>query len=540
MKIEMAVRNGHNSRNSGATVETPIPKASTGNSALLDEAARFLLANKWQRAERHLRKVLKADPGNAQALHLTGVARHRAGKAKQARRFVERAVEAAPLEAAFHITLAQILNETDDLPAAAVSYERAIALDPLDSETYFELASAWKRLGHLEAAIECYEKALEIVPNDAPTLYNLANTLKSAERLEAAVEAYRLAIAAQPDFVPVYKNLGMTLKELGQTDEAFDILRAGASIMFAPEALSDEELRIPLRTSNAKLQHDAEQIEYLIDRDKISQQYGEDASVYHKIRTAAPKTRAATDSFQLPPDKQQKIARTYNRLIYLNDGPRCEGSAVNPGLDARSIEQDYHANTPEITYFDDFLTPEALRRLREFCLESTIWYTRYDNGYLGAMLGDGFASPLLAQIVDELPQALPSIFGDHKLNQAWAFKYDSELTGINLHADFAAVNVNFWITPDEALENPEAGGLLVWDKEAPLDWNFEKYNGDEAAMRGFLKETGANAVRIPYRQNRALVFNSDLFHETDRIAFRPGYENRRINVTLLYGDRRNA
>ena len=96
------------------------------------------------------------------------------------------------------------------------------------------------------------------------------------------------------------------------------------------------------------------------------------------------------------------------------------------------------------------------------------------------------------------------------------------------------------ITPDDALEDPDAGGLVVWDKEAPLDWDFEKYNADEAAMRRFLEENDAKAVRIPYRQNRALVFNSDLFHETDRIAFRPGYENRRINITLLYGDRRNG
>jgi hypothetical protein len=44
-------------------------------------------------------------------------------------------------------------------------------------------------------------------------------------------------------------------------------------------------------------------------------------------------------------------------------------------------------------------------------------------------------------------------------------------------------------------------------------------------------------VTIPYRQNRAVIFNSDLFHETDRISFRGGYENRRINVTLLYGKR---
>jgi hypothetical protein len=44
-------------------------------------------------------------------------------------------------------------------------------------------------------------------------------------------------------------------------------------------------------------------------------------------------------------------------------------------------------------------------------------------------------------------------------------------------------------------------------------------------------------VTIPHRANRAVIFDSDLFHETDRIAFKDGYVNRRINITMLYGRR---
>jgi len=44
-------------------------------------------------------------------------------------------------------------------------------------------------------------------------------------------------------------------------------------------------------------------------------------------------------------------------------------------------------------------------------------------------------------------------------------------------------------------------------------------------------------MTIPYRANRAVIFDSDLFHQTDTIRFKPGYCNRRINVTLLYGER---
>ena len=58
-----------------------------------------------------------------------------------------------------------------------------------------------------------------------------------------------------------------------------------------------------------------------------------------------------------------------------------------------------------------------------------------------------------------------------------------------------------------------------------------------AATRDFLKRTNAKAVTIPYRCNRAVIFDSDLFHETDAIRFKEGYLNRRINVTFLYGDR---
>jgi hypothetical protein len=121
----------------------------------------------------------------------------------------------------------------------------------------------------------------------------------------------------------------------------------------------------------------------------------------------------------------------------------------------------------------------------------------------------------------------------------WGFKYDSELSGINIHADEAVVNVNFWITPDEANLDPESGGLVIWDVAAPRNWNFDAFNATNSgiAIRDFLARNEASSVTIPHRANRAVIFNSDLFHETDRIRFKPGYLNRRINVTMLYGRR---
>jgi hypothetical protein len=62
-------------------------------------------------------------------------------------------------------------------------------------------------------------------------------------------------------------------------------------------------------------------------------------------------------------------------------------------------------------------------------------------------------------------------------------------------------------------------------------------NSDNQAMRDYLGNHGSKSIRVPYRQNRAVIFDSDLFHETDTIRFKEGYLNRRINVTMLYGRR---
>jgi hypothetical protein len=72
---------------------------------------------------------------------------------------------------------------------------------------------------------------------------------------------------------------------------------------------------------------------------------------------------------------------------------------------------------------------------------------------------------------------------------------------------------------------------------APLDWDLAKYNNGTAAACNFLAQAGARSITVPHRANRVLIFDSNLFHETDRIAFKEGYLNRRINITMLYGRR---
>jgi hypothetical protein len=223
-------------------------------------------------------------------------------------------------------------------------------------------------------------------------------------------------------------------------------------------------------------------------------------------------------------------------LLHIVGGARLSGRAVND-FNGEVADKAWRESDPRIVVIDNLLTDEAVAQLRRYCLGSHIWHTPYPQGYLGAFPESGFAAPLLAQIAEELSATFQDIFAAHPLRYHWAFKYDSSLDGIGVHADEAAVNVNFWITPDAANLDPESGGLVIWDKKAPPDWGFAKFNADEKAIYAFLAESGAKPVIVPYRANRAVIFDSDLFHKTDVIRFADGYENRRINITMLYGRR---
>ena len=71
------------------------------------------------------------------------------------------------------------------------------------------------------------------------------------------------------------------------------------------------------------------------------------------------------------------------------------------------------------------------------------------------------------------------------------------MEGVHIHADDAVVNVNFWITPDEANLDPQSGGLLVWDVAAPRNWDFTQFNRDQPAIRDFLARNHAKALTVP-------------------------------------------
>ena len=352
-----------------------------------------------------------------------------------------------------------------------------------------------KDQGKLAESEVAFRRLAELVPNVAGVHADLGNILVAQDKLADAEVAYRRALTLQPNMVAAINNLALIIVRRGGSTESMPWFRRHAELVYGtPGGLGRET------PSAHKLQHDQEQRDYVKG------------------------SGGATPPF------------------HLDEGARMNGRALNPDPSNGAIGAKWKNTSPQIAVLDNLLNDEALERIRQYCYRSTMWHKSYPNGYVGAMPEHGFACPLLAQIADELRETYPEIIGGHPLLRWWGFKYTSQRKGINVHADFAAVNVNFWITPDEANLDPESGGLIIWDKPAPLEWSFAQYNNPDAGdtIRKYLAESGAKAITVPHKANRAVIFDSDLFHQTDNINFKEGYLNRRINITMLYGRREAA
>ena len=303
--------------------------------------------------------------------------------------------------------------------------------------------------------------------------------------------------------------------------------------------LSEEEFKISIskgfryEVSKNKLKHDIEQISYLLKKKLVSKKFNNIVKKYKFIYSSLPKNSDPTDIFTLSKEFTYKLGPTFNNLIYYQPPDIIEKKIINDNKKVVTINS---KKKFKYMVIDDFLNKEVLDKLYSFCLTNSIWNEfDYKNGYIGSFIENGFNAPLLLQISEEIRLQYPEILKKFPLTKAWAFKCNNQMKGIKIHADFAAININFWITPDKANLNKKTGGLLIWDKEAPKNWDFEKYNNNHLAIKNFLKKKKSKMKRIKYKSNRVIIFNSNLFHASDNFNFKKNYENRRINITLLYG-----
>ena len=168
------------------------------------------------------RQVLAAEPANADALHLLGLALKSEGRLDEALASIEKAVALRPDFADAIYNLGNTLGGLGRREEAVASFRRAVAINPGLAIANYNLGNTLRDMGDLEDASDAFRAALTAQPDYAEARHNLANVLKGLNQVDAAIAAYRETIARKPDLNEAHYNLGLALLLTGDLEEGLE------------------------------------------------------------------------------------------------------------------------------------------------------------------------------------------------------------------------------------------------------------------------------------------------------------------------------
>lgn len=208
--------------------------------------------------------LLLMAPGAARAGYEEGVAAFRSGDYAAAARELRLALEAQPEAASVHYMLGASLFRLQRLDEAVASLSRAVELAPGEPAFALTLAQARLAAGDPRAAFQALsEPELASLPEKVrqPWIESLAAAAQRLEMPSQALTALEAAAVQAPDSAPLQQALGRALGAAGRPAEAFAAYarayelepanaaaaRRGVEAAFqaAEEAGEDPELRRP-------------------------------------------------------------------------------------------------------------------------------------------------------------------------------------------------------------------------------------------------------------------------------------------------------
>ncbi len=421
-------------------------------------------------------------------------------------------------------------HEAGRLTEADAVYRAALALSPGHAAVTQNLGVIAATLGQHDAAIARFDEVIAREPAHVPAHYNRAAALQALGRTQDAIKGFSRVCTLEPGHYDAHRALGFLWLSVGDRGRSLDHFARTYELRRGEDRLDWEAWSLTYAT-RSKLQHDAEQFRFLAGHRRDRSRFDELAKSYGAMGNELPQQPTELSHEQL-----ERLGGDYNTAISIADAPELTPRAVSERPDVEDLTQRFKQGPTGVVYFDDLLTSRALHSLRRYLLESTIWHDfSHIDSFVASYLEDGLACPLILQIADELRGTFPDLLARHPLSQAWAFKGLQSSSAVDVHADDAAISVNFWITPTESNLNPERGGLAICRTRPPRDWQVRGYEADQERIVAFLEQNDGDMLIVPYRENRAVLFESRLFHQSDAPSFLPTYENHRINLTFLYG-----
>ncbi len=499
-------------------------------------------------------KVLGKAPWSAETHKELGntLVKHR--KLDQAIAIYHRALAINPNFPEVYNNLGTLLISQNKPEEAIAYYHYSISLKEDFFQAYSNLGGLFKDRGQWQEAATAFQKVLAIKPDHVHAHQELAFVLLRQNKVDEAVALSKKALALDPDCEEAKLKLAGAYQAQGQYSQTQTILNdiffqhhglpPEKMARFEPMDITDDQLIHKTAVTPFKLVDCINQLNYLIDKKKIDSSFKELVARYQALLPEI-EAKSCDDSYigtLLTPTQAKSLGGYYDKIIHYPGTPPLRGPAVNDSLDYKVIEDSYLGSS--MVYFDNFLTPEALQNLRQFCLESTIFLKHRASGYVGAYMNTGMANPLMFQIAEELRERLPRVLGELSVGNMWVYRYQSQGQGVKPHTGDGSVTLNFWFTPDESNLGPkDGGGLVIWDKkqtpQSMSSWSKFNSGKDDPRIQEKISQflSSAKSTTIPYRCNRAVIFHSTLWHRSDPFHFRDQFEHRRMNGTMLFGNR---
>lgn len=206
------------------------------NASQLARVQELLRRGQLPAAEAACRELLRARPGDADAVHLLGIARKQAGDFAAAEEHLRTSVALAPRRADFRHNLANLLRAQGRHKDAEAAYRAAIGADSSFRPARLGLAGLYNVVGQYAPAEAEVRRLLASNPKDAEALTALGVALRGQGRIAEAEAAYRAALAISPNDAVARHNLGAVLVQLERAEESLvELDRAAAAGLRGPE-----------------------------------------------------------------------------------------------------------------------------------------------------------------------------------------------------------------------------------------------------------------------------------------------------------------
>ncbi|MEZ6121816.1 MAG: tetratricopeptide repeat protein [Planctomycetaceae bacterium] len=163
--------------------------------------------------------VLKADPRNADAWHLSGLAAESTGDVEGAESMIRRAIELNPQEPVFQTNLAAVLVNQRRSEEAETLCRQVLRIDERHPEALSHLGTALKQQNRLDEALDVYQAAVRQNP-DVASQCNLAAILIDLGQYRDARNMLTAALQISPDQPQLLLNLATAQRHLGETEAA--------------------------------------------------------------------------------------------------------------------------------------------------------------------------------------------------------------------------------------------------------------------------------------------------------------------------------